>query len=101
MPPAALIALNAASTPSFICRPSSLAEPLNGAAMPNTISVSVTPRTVGPTGRCAAVAGGGPGGGAGGVVGGGGGGVGGPAGGGGRGGGGGGGGGGAGGGGGG
>src|SRR5215472_1873828 len=34
--------------PSFICRPSSRAEPLNGAAMPKRISLSVTPRTLGP-----------------------------------------------------
>src|SRR5450631_1070100 len=31
--------------PSFIWRPSSLAEPENGAAIPNRISRSVTPRT--------------------------------------------------------
>src|SRR5215470_13873922 len=30
--------------PSFIWRPSSLAEPLNGAEMPNRISLSLTPR---------------------------------------------------------
>src|SRR5258705_16451 len=36
--------LNALSTPSFIWRPSSLADPENGADMPNRISVSVTPR---------------------------------------------------------
>src|SRR5215471_9896333 len=42
------MAPNAASTPSFICRPSSLAGPLNGAAMPKRISLSVTPLTAGP-----------------------------------------------------
>src|ERR1700704_171463 len=36
--------LNAVSTPSFIWRPSSLADPENGADMPKRISVSVTPR---------------------------------------------------------
>src|SRR5262249_31456102 len=45
MPPASLVAANAVSTPSFICRPSSLAGPLNGAAMPKRISLSVTPLT--------------------------------------------------------
>ena len=50
MPPASLIAPNAVSTPSFICRPSSLAGPLNGAAMPKRISLSVTPLTTGPCG---------------------------------------------------
>src|SRR5258705_7703510 len=50
MPPASLIAPNAVSTPSFICRPSSLAGPLNGAAMPKRISLSVTPLTAGPRG---------------------------------------------------
>src|SRR5215471_17802553 len=45
MPPAPLMAPNAASRPSFICRPSSLAGPLNGAAMPKRISLSVTPLT--------------------------------------------------------
>src|SRR5262245_58756623 len=50
MPPAALIEANAVSTPSFICRPSSLADPLNGAAMPNRISLSETPLTAGPAG---------------------------------------------------
>src|SRR5215831_7116195 len=43
---------NAVSMPSFICRPNSLAEPLNGAAIPNRISVSVTPRTAGPGWGC-------------------------------------------------
>src|SRR5689334_12466876 len=37
--------LNAASMPSFMFWPSSLAGPLNGADMPNRTSVSVTPRT--------------------------------------------------------
>ena len=32
--------------PSFIWRPSSLAEPENGATMPKRISLSVTPRTL-------------------------------------------------------
>src|SRR3954470_19249742 len=37
--------LKAVSMPSFICRPSSLEGPEKGAAMPNRISLSVTPRT--------------------------------------------------------
>src|SRR5262245_26408692 len=45
-PPRALAALNAASIPSFIFWPSSLAAPLNGAEMPNRISLSLTPRKV-------------------------------------------------------
>src|SRR5262245_20385759 len=45
-PPRALVALNAASMPSFIFWPSSLAAPLNGAEIPNRISLSVTPRKV-------------------------------------------------------
>src|SRR5450756_3239726 len=44
-PPLALATLNAASMPSFIFWPSSLAAPLNGAEIPNRISLSVTPRT--------------------------------------------------------
>ena len=52
-PPPALTSLNAASMPNFI-RPSSLAAPLNGAEIPNRISVSVTPRTavLAPPGSC-------------------------------------------------
>src|SRR5215831_10556479 len=37
--------LKAVSIPSFIWRPSSLAEPENGATIPKRISRSVTPRT--------------------------------------------------------
>ena len=48
MPPASLARLNAALMPSFIWLPSSLAAPLNGAEIPNRISLSVTPRMVGP-----------------------------------------------------
>src|ERR1039457_6041811 len=44
-PPLALATLNAASMPRFIFWPSSLAAPLNGAEIPNRISLSVTPRT--------------------------------------------------------
>src|SRR6266436_3935761 len=44
MPPASLARLNAVSMPSFIWRPSSLADPENGAETPNRISVSVIPR---------------------------------------------------------
>src|SRR5476651_843746 len=44
-PPLALATLNAAVMPSFIFWPSSLAAPLNGAEIPNRISLSVTPRT--------------------------------------------------------
>src|SRR5215471_5322479 len=44
-PPLALATLNAASIPSFIFWPSSLAGPVNGAEIPNRISLSVTPRT--------------------------------------------------------
>src|SRR5258708_37633942 len=60
-PPASLIRLKAASIPSFIWRPSSFAGPENGAAIPNRISRSVTPRTCGPaaataTGAVGAVA---------------------------------------------
>src|SRR5262249_19485191 len=40
------MAPNAVSRPSFICRPSSRAGPLNGAAMPKRISLSVTPLTL-------------------------------------------------------
>src|SRR5665213_1775465 len=43
-PPPALATLNAASMPRFIFWPSSLAAPLNGAEIPNRISLSVTPR---------------------------------------------------------
>jgi hypothetical protein len=42
--------LKAVSIPSFICRPSSLAAPENGAAIPNRISRSVMPRGKGPVG---------------------------------------------------
>src|SRR5271166_4123983 len=44
-PPASLIWLKAVSTPIFIWRPSSLDAPLKGAAIPNTISLSLTPLT--------------------------------------------------------
>src|SRR5262249_27856355 len=44
------MAPNAVSRPSFICRPSSLAGPLNGAALPKRISLSVTPLTLAPRG---------------------------------------------------
>src|SRR6516165_3125166 len=44
-PPLALATLNAASMPIFIFWPSSLAGPVNGAEIPNLISLSVTPRT--------------------------------------------------------
>src|SRR6266436_3788596 len=44
MPPASLARLNAVSMPSFIWRPSSLADPENGAETPNRISESVIPR---------------------------------------------------------
>src|SRR5208282_4724986 len=44
-PPASLIWLKAVSTPIFIWRPSSLDAPLKGAAIPNKISLSLTPRT--------------------------------------------------------
>ena len=57
MPPASLIAPNAVSTPSFIWRPSSLAGPLNGAAMPKRISLSVTPLTSGTRGAGAGAVG--------------------------------------------
>ena len=43
-PPASLMRLKAVSIPSFICRPSSRAEPENGAAMPKRISLSLMPR---------------------------------------------------------
>jgi hypothetical protein len=46
-PPTSLTRLNAVSVPSFICRPSSFEGPENGAAIPNRISRSVTPRTGG------------------------------------------------------
>src|SRR5262245_20978840 len=45
-PARALAALNAASMPSLIFWPSPLAAPLNGAEIPNRISLSVTPRNV-------------------------------------------------------
>src|SRR5665647_3395475 len=53
-PPLALATLNAASMPRFIFWPSSLAAPLNGAEIPNRISLSVTPRTglLTPLGSC-------------------------------------------------
>src|SRR5271167_1439859 len=44
-PPASLIWLKAVSTPIFIWRPSSRDAPLKGAAIPNKISLSLTPRT--------------------------------------------------------
>src|SRR5271156_3940157 len=44
-PPASLIWLKAVSMPIFIWRPSSRDAPLNGAAIPNKISASLTPRT--------------------------------------------------------
>src|ERR1039458_1427789 len=44
-PPLALATRNATSMPIFIFWPSSLAAPLNGAEIPNRISLSVTPRT--------------------------------------------------------
>src|SRR6266851_5721643 len=44
MPPASLARLKAVSMPSFIWRPSSLADPENGAETPNRISESVIPR---------------------------------------------------------
>src|SRR5208282_494977 len=44
-PPALLIWLKAVSMPIFIWRPSSRDAPLNGAAIPNKISASLTPRT--------------------------------------------------------
>src|ERR1700722_4338209 len=44
MPPVSFARLNAVSMPSFIWLPSSLAAPVNGAEMPNRISLSVTPR---------------------------------------------------------
>src|ERR1019366_8839127 len=44
-PPLALATRNAGSMPIFIFWPSSLAAPLNGAEIPNRISLSVTPRT--------------------------------------------------------
>src|SRR5450759_5393592 len=43
-PPLALATRNATSMPIFIFWPSSLAAPLNGAEIPNRISLSVTPR---------------------------------------------------------
>ena len=46
MPPASLTRLKAVSMPSFICRPSSLAEPENGATIPKRISFSLMPRTL-------------------------------------------------------
>src|SRR6478735_9616183 len=45
-PPASLTRLKAVSMPSYIWRPSSLAEPENGATIPKRISLSVTPRTL-------------------------------------------------------
>src|SRR5262249_12736945 len=51
------MAPNAVSRPSFICRPSSLAGPLNGAAMPKRISLSVTPLTAGARGAGAGMTG--------------------------------------------
>ncbi len=56
-PPASLTRLKAVSMPSFIWRPSSLAGPENGAAIPNRISRSVMPRTArgGPPARIGAV----------------------------------------------
>jgi hypothetical protein len=44
-PPLALATLNAASMPSFIFWPSSLAGPVKGAEIPKRISLAVTPRT--------------------------------------------------------
>src|SRR3981081_2885040 len=43
-PPASLTRLKAVSIPSFIWRPSSFAVPEKGAAIPNRISRSLTPR---------------------------------------------------------
>src|SRR5260370_38275022 len=69
MPPASLVRLNAASIPSFIWRPSSLAAPESGPTIPNLISLSVTPWTEevavavggrGAVGAVAAAADGGP-----------------------------------------
>src|SRR5262249_5599547 len=45
-PPRAFAALHAASMPSRIFWPSSLAAPLNGAEIPKRISLSVIPRTM-------------------------------------------------------
>src|SRR5258705_12793319 len=65
MPPASLTRLKAVSIPSFIWRPSSFEEPEKGAAIPNRISRSVTPRTAGPAGGRGGGAAGGVGGGGG------------------------------------
>src|SRR5215831_14817081 len=48
MPPKSLMRLKAVSMPSFIWRPSSLAEPEKGATMPKRISLALTPRTLPP-----------------------------------------------------
>ena len=52
-PPASLTRLKAISIPSFIWRPSSFEAPEKGAAIPNRISRSVTPRTAEPVGTAA------------------------------------------------
>src|SRR5262249_61130740 len=46
MAPASLTRLNAVSIPSFICRPSSLAEPEKGATIPKRISLVLMPRAL-------------------------------------------------------